>query len=71
MDDPKVEMLKPAIILTREERERLKSILGTMVSRGINPNPHNDERIITSRADQEMVISIFNKLVDADDKEKE
>lgn len=57
--------------LTRDERERLKSILGTMVSRGINPNPHNDERVITSRQDQELIISIFNKLVDADAEEKE
>ena len=57
--------------LTKDERERLKSILGTMVARGINPNPHNDERVITSRQDQEMIIRIFNKLVDADVEKKE
>lgn len=57
--------------LTKDERERLKSILGTMVGRGINPNPHNDERVITSREDQDMIIRIFNKLVDADDEKKE
>ena len=49
--------------LNNVERERLIGILGRMMGSGVNPNRPDNDLLIHSREDFELINRIFNKLM--------